>query len=321
MEPGADATHAERVPDYRPQLAQAADEAPSGNGWLHEIKYDGYRIGCALEHGSVRLVSRSGNDWTDRFAEIARALVRLPARAVLLDGEAAVVDEEGRTSFQALQTSFDGALRAGLRYFAFDLLWLDGRSLAPRPLDERKALLSGLLRTAPSPILHAPFWIGRGPEVLREACRLRLEGIVSKRRDAPYREGRGPSWRKVKCVLRREFVVCGFTPSRNPVLPLGALLVALHDRTGALRFAGRVGTGFTHSAARALRARLDSLAVDSCPLSEPPPRELVRVARWVRPVLVCEAAYTEWTRDGRLREPSFLGLREDKPASDVGPED
>jgi bifunctional non-homologous end joining protein LigD len=304
------------VPPYRAQLALLVDAAPEEAGWIHEVKYDGYRIGSAVERGRATLWSRRGKDWTAQFPEIAAAAARLPVRGALLDGEVAAVLPDGRTSFQALQNAFAGG-RRNLVYFVFDLLHLDGEDLAARPLLERKAALAKLLGDGAGPIRYATHVEGSGAAVFREACRLGLEGIVSKRADHPYRPGRGGGWVKTKCILRQELVVGGFTDPEGAARDaIGAVLVGVNER-GALRFAGKVGTGFTNAQARALRARLEKLETRECPFTPRPAGWLGEHAHWVRPELVVEVAFTEWTSDGHLRHPSFQGLREDKRARDV----
>jgi bifunctional non-homologous end joining protein LigD len=305
------------LPPYRAQLATLAKEPPRGAGWLHEVKYDGYRIGAAVERGRATLWSRNGRDWTAQFPEVAAAVARLPVRTALLDGEVAILLPDGRTSFQALQNAQGGG-RRGIVYLAFDLVHLDGEDLAPLPLVERKARLAGLLGTrAEGVVRYSPHVEGEAQPVWREACRLSLEGIVSKRRDAPYAPGRGASWLKVKCTLRQELVVGGFTDPEGAREGIGALLVGYHDAKGALRFAGKVGTGYTRAVANALRARLDRLEQDACPFTPPPTGWLGKNAHWVAPELVAEVEFTEWTGGGSIRHPSFQGLREDKRARDV----
>jgi bifunctional non-homologous end joining protein LigD len=311
MAPGA------RLPPYRAQLALLVDEPPEGDAWIHEMKYDGYRIGCAVEGGRATLWSRRGKDWTAQFPEVAATARRLPVKSALLDGEVAVVLADGRTSFQALQNAFGGAGRGNLVYFAFDLLHLDGEDLSALPLLERKARLAKLLGQGIGNFRFAPHVGGSGEAVFREACRLGLEGIVSKRRDQPYRPGRNATWVKTKCVLRQELVIGGFTDPEGAARDaIGALLVG-HFERGVLRFAGKVGTGFTNASARALRKRLGPLQTKECPFSPRPAGWLGKNAHWVRPELVCEVAFTEWTGDGSLRHPSFQGLREDKDPKEV----
>ncbi len=304
------------VPPYRPQLALLVAQAPAGDGWVHEVKYDGYRIGCAIEGGKVTLWSRRGKDWTAQFPEIATAARKLKVRAALLDGEVAAVLPDGRTSFQALQNAF-AARRRELVYFAFDLLHLDGEDLLERPLLERKAALARVVGEGVGVMRFAPHFEGDGRDVHREACRLGLEGIVSKRSDLPYRPGRNATWVKTKCVLRQELVIGGFTDPEGAARDgIGALLVGYREGD-ALRFAGKVGTGFTNASARALRQRLGRIALEESPFTPRPAGWLGRNAHWVRPELVCEVAFTEWTQDGKIRHPSYQGLREDKRPEDV----
>jgi bifunctional non-homologous end joining protein LigD len=304
--------------EYRPQLATLVKAPPAGDEWLHEIKFDGYRIGCHIRRGRVTLTTRNGNDWTAAFPDIATAAARLKVRDALLDGEIAMVLPDGRTSFQALQNAFAGtAAGASLVYFVFDLLRLDRHALEALPLEERKARLLALIgRRATGRIRYADHVAGRGDEFFRQACRLGLEGIVSKRRDLPYHPGRHGSWLKTKCTLRQEFVIGGFTDPEGMRAGLGALLVGHYDHA-RLTFAGKVGTGFTHNGALDLRRQLDAIERRTCPFEPPPPGSLARVAHWIRPVLVCDVVFTEWTSDGRIRHPSFQGLRRDKPPHEV----
>jgi bifunctional non-homologous end joining protein LigD len=303
---------------YRPQLATLVKEAPAGEGWIHEVKYDGYRIGCFVDGGDVRLISRNGNDWTDKFPEVVEAAKQLDIKSALLDGEVAILLDDGKTSFQKLQNAFSGGSRSGLVYFVFDLLHLDGEDLTRLPLDRRKDALSRILgrRGASGRIRFADHVPGGGDAVLREACRLGLEGIVSKRTDQPYRPGRNDGWVKTKCVRRQEFVVGGFTEPEGARAGLGALLAGVYD-SGKLRFAGKVGTGFTQKSALDLRRRLDGIEQRECPFDPPPAGRLGRVAHWVKPQLVAEVAFSEWTADGRVRHPSFQGLRSDKRPAEV----
>jgi bifunctional non-homologous end joining protein LigD len=303
---------------YRPQLATLVKSPPSGDEWLHEIKFDGYRIGCRVQRGRVTLTTRNGNDWTAAFPEVAEAAARLNVRDALLDGEVAVVLPDGRTSFQALQNaSASTASRGSLVYFVFDLLRLDGRNLDGLPLDERKARLRTVIgRRTSGRIRYADHVEGRGDEFFRQACRLGLEGIVSKRRDLPYRPGRNDGWLKTKCTLRQELVIGGFTDPEGTRAGIGALVVGYYE-DGRLRFAGKVGTGFTHNGALDLRGQLDAIEQKTSPFEPPPPGSLGRAAHWVRPVLVCDVEFTEWTSDGRVRHPSFHGLRSDKPPREV----
>ena len=298
------------------QLATLVDAPPEGDEWLHELKFDGYRILAELERGRVRLWSRRFRDWTAQFPTIADAVAALPATRALIDGEVCAVMPDGRTSFQALQNAL-GTRSAQLAYFAFDLLAVDGDDLAAAPLEQRKARLAALVREAPGVVRYSDHVIGGGAAFFRAACARGLEGIVAKRRDARYTPGRGTSWLKIKCLLRQELVIGGFTEPEGSRTDLGALLVGYHEG-GALVYAGKVGTGFTRKTLAELRAALDPLATPRCPFSPEPPRAWTGAARhWVRPALVAEVAFSEWTNDGRMRHPSFQGLRRDKRAAEV----
>lgn len=304
-------------PDYAPQLATLVKAPPSGDGWLHEIKYDGYRIGCRIRGGRVALISRNGKDWTAAFPEIVKAASELRTEDALLDGEAAIVLPDGRTSFQMLQNAFSGdGARGTLVYFAFDLLRLDGERLERLPLIERKARLRALLgRRKAGRIRYSEHVEGRGDEFFAQACRVGLEGIISKQRSEPYHAGRHGSWLKTKCVLRQEFVIGGFTEPEGMRAGLGALVIGYYEDE-RLVCSGKVGTGFTHKAAVDLRKTLDGLEQKTSPF-DPLPKGLGRGVHWVKPKLVCEVVFTEWTGDGRIRHPSFQGLRKDKKPAEV----
>jgi bifunctional non-homologous end joining protein LigD len=304
-------------PDYAPQLATLVKAPPSGGEWLHEIKYDGYRIGCRVRKKRVALISRNGKDWTAAFPEIAAAAAALPD-GVLLDGEIAMVLPDGRTSFQALQRAFSGdASRASLVYFVFDLLRDGGRALDRLPLVERKARLRTLIgRGKGARIRYSEHVTGHGDEFFQQACRLGLEGIISKLASQPHHPGRHRDWVKTKCVLRQEFVIGGFTDPEGARTGIGALVVGYYAGT-RLVFAGKVGTGFTRKMAVDLRRQLDAIERRECPFDPRPPGWLGKNAHWVEPRFVGEVVFTEWTGDGRIRHPSFQGLRADKKASHV----
>jgi bifunctional non-homologous end joining protein LigD len=304
--------------DYVPQLASLVKTPPSGDQWLHEIKLDGYRIGCLITDGRVRLISRNGQDWTATFPEIADAARRLEVKNALIDGELVMLRPDGRTSFEALQGAASGRVaRSGLVYFAFDLLRLDGERIDRLPLEQRKARLLKLVgRGKTGRIRYTDHIDGRGVELFDEACRLGLEGIVSKRRDLPYQPGRRDSWRKTKCLQRGVFVIGGFTDPDGSRAGIGALLVGRYDKE-RLVFSGRVGTGFSQAVALDLRRRLDAIAQSACPFDPRPAGPLARTAHWVKPSLVCEATFSEWTNAGMLRQPSFQGLRSDVKPKEV----
>ena len=315
-------------PDYTPQLATLVKDAPSGAGWLHEIKYDGYRIGCRIRGGRVTLISRNGKDWTAAFPDIAAAAAELPTTDALIDGEVAMVLPDGRTSFQMLQNVASGERSRGtLVYFVFDLLRLDGERLTSRPLVERKAMLKSLVgrRRSGRPrrgsstqgrIRYADHVEGNGRAFYEQARRLGLEGIISKRATEPYRRGRHGDWVKTKCVHQQEFVIGGFTEPEGARAGLGALLIGYYEGR-RLVFSGKVGTGFTHKGAIELRRTLDAIEQKRCPFDPPPEGVLGRTAHWVKPQLVCQVVFTEWTGDGKIRHPSYQGLRADKKAQQV----
>ena len=302
---------------YRPQLATLVKAPPRGDEWIHEIKFDGYRIGCRIRGGRVTLTSRNGKDWTSAFPEVVEAAQKLRVRDALLDGEVAIVLPDGRTSFQALQNAFAGGSRGSLVYFVFDVLRLEGTDVSGEPLEQRKTRLRRLVGARKTGrIRYTGHVDGRGDEVFAQACRMGLEGIVSKRRNQPYREGRHGDWVKTKCLRRQEFVVGGFTDPEGMRAGIGALVIGYYEGE-RLVCAGKVGTGFTHTLAVDLRRRLDGIEQKACPFTRPLPGGLGKHAHWVTPVLVCEVVFTEWTGDGHLRHPSFQGLRADKNPREV----
>jgi bifunctional non-homologous end joining protein LigD len=294
-------------------LAMVVEAPPAGDEWLHEIKHDGYRIVARVEEGEVQLVSRNGKDWTKEFPLVARAVSRLPAGTALLDGEVAAVLPDGRTSFQALQRRADGA--TPLVYFVFDVLHLDGWDLREVRLDERKEVLRRVLESAPPALRFSDHVRGHGAEFFEKAREAGLEGVVSKRADAPYREGRGGDWRKAKCRLSQEVVVGGWTLPSDGRPSIGALHVGFHE-DGQLVYAGKVGSGFSERLLGDLVQRLEARRRDACPFARVP-AEMRRGARWVEPDLVAQVEFTEWTDDGRMRQPVFLGLRDDRDARHV----
>ena len=298
------------------QLAQLVDKAPAGDEWLHEQKFDGYRILAAREAGEVHLYSRRFHDWTAQFPVVAEAVAALPAKQALIDGEVAVILPDGRTSFQALQNA--SGRDANLGYFVFDLLALDGKDLTKLPLEERKAVLARLVGDAKHGVIrYSDHVIGSGEAFFRLACERGLEGIVSKRRDKPYVPGRGRSWLKTKCLLRQELVIGGYTDPEGARTHIGALLVGYYEGD-RLVYAGKVGTGFNMKDLVELKQALAPLEISRSAFSPEPARAWTGPNRhWVSPVLVAEVAFSEWTNDGRLRHPSYQGLRRDKPATEI----
>jgi bifunctional non-homologous end joining protein LigD len=307
--------------EYRPQLATLATRPPAGDEWLHEIKYDGYRMGCAIAAGAVRLTSRNGLDYTASLSEIVAEAKALPVTSALLDGEIVVLLEDGRASFQALQHAMGepkvaaglktrGHARQGLVYLVFDLLELDGESLLDRPLEERKARLQALVtRGGGRRIRYSDHVVGHGEAFFEQANKLGVEGIVSKRRDGTYQPGRRSGWLKIKCLREQPFVVGGYTDQEGMIGGLGALLVG-HYEDGRLTFAGRVGTGFTRRISEGLLDRLRPLARATSPFDPPPAGPLARSAHFVEPALVCRVAFAEWTDDDKIRHPVYRGIAE-----------
>lgn len=309
---GARRSASPRVP--KAVLARLTDAAPTGDGWLHELKFDGYRILCRIRNGAAQLWTRNEKDWTDRFPSIAAAAAALPCQTAVLDGEVVIQMPDGTTSFQALQNA-GSRDRADLLYYAFDVVHLDGHDLMATPLLERKAILQGLI-PATGPIRYSDHVVGHGDDMFEQACRADLEGIICKRADSPYRPGRGGDWLKVKCVREQEFVVAGFTEPSGSRSGFGALLLAVNGSDG-LEYCGKVGTGFKKDVLLGLRRRLTKLERVKPAVINPPRGADARGVHWVAPKLVAQVAYTERTADGILRHPTYRGLREDKAAHQV----
>ncbi len=301
-----------------PCLATLVAKAPDDKRWVHEIKFDGYRIQARLDHGTVKLMTRKGLDWTRKFPSVAQAIARLRAKTALIDGELVAADAKGVSRFSLLQQDLTSGRQGRMVLHTFDLMHLDGHDLKPLPLTARKAALAKLLgrghgrHVRLSRSLHE-----RGPALLKRACKMGLEGIVSKRADARYHSGRGRDWLKAKCSDRQELVVAGFAPSTADAHAVGALVLAFYRR-GKLAYAGRTGTGFTHETARTLYRRLKARQRKTSPFKPVPKDESGRRKPiWVEPSIVVEVDFHGWTHGDRVRQASFQGVRHDKSARDV----
>ena len=294
-----------------PQLATLVDEVPAGDSWIHEIKYDGYRLLLAVGDGVATAWTRNAKDWSDKFKRLVKAAARLPA-GCLIDGEAVALDDDGRPSFQLLQSTLKGG-NANLAFYAFDLLVDRGEDIRKLPNIERKERLAALLKGVSPPILYGDHIIGRGEEMFEAVCKQGGEGIISKKASAAYSGTRTRNWLKIKCIQRQEFVIVGWLESDKR---RGFRSLLLGSRDGRkLEYVGKVGTGFNAALIDELMERMEPLAVDKSPVEVP--RADRKGAHWIKPQLVAEIAFTEFTDDGVLRHPSFMGLREDKPAKDV----
>lgn len=301
-----------------PQLATLVSEVPRGESWIHEIKFDGYRMQLRVDGSSVSMLSRNGKDWTGKFPRLVEEARVLGARRVILDGEVVHLDESGKSSFSQLVEELGKGARANVVYQVFDLLYVDGEDWTGYPLLQRKERLAQLIDYAKSiSIRYSDHVEGHGEEFFATAGKQGLEGIICKLAQSPYRPGRSRDWLKVKCIARQELILCGYLPSTKSSDEIGSLILGVHEPDGALRYAGRVGTGFTTAQRRELKRTMDARRIVKSPFAAPVKERGMRQAQWATPDLVGEVAFMEWTEDGRLRHPSFQGLREDKKARDV----
>jgi len=306
------------MPDFiEPMLATLVSSAPTGEKWLHEIKFDGYRLLARIEAGRVKLLTRSGLDWSKKFGKtVLTALQELPVGSAIMDGELVVETDAGASDFSALQADLSAGRTDRFVFYVFDIIYLDGFDLRSLPLIERKSLLEKLVPRDNGVIRFSGHLDESGAMVLQHACRLSLEGIVSKQRDAPYRPGRGKTWVKSKCSARQEFVIGGYVPSTVSRTAVGSLALGVYE-DGKLQHVGRVGTGFGAGVAELLQSRLERLRTDEKPFDNAMTADERRGVRYVRPELVAEVEFRAWTADGHLRHASFRGLREDKAAREI----
>ncbi|MGH7131090.1 MAG: DNA ligase D [Phycisphaerales bacterium] len=301
-----------------PQLATLVESPPKGPDWVHEVKFDGYRL-LAFKRGErARLITRNGLDWTHRFQSIADEVANLDVDSAILDGEVVALDEHGTPRFQQLQNAGKPGSPARLACFFFDLPYCDGFDLTHTRLLDRRSLLKQLLADTPSETLrYSEHFTEPGSDLLQLVCSRNLEGIISKRAGAPYQQRRTRDWVKSKCSLSQEMVIGGYTPPKRSRAGFGSLLLGCHDRHGRLVYRGRVGAGFDERTLRSLHSRFRKLERQASPFGTPPPRDVSAGVRWVEPQVVIEATFHELTHDGRVRQGVFRGIREDKPASEV----
>lgn len=299
-----------------PELATLVEKLPQGEQWLFEMKFDGYRALASVDDGNARIFTRNGLDWTGRYGLLPDALAELGLDRALIDGEIVVVDRQGRSNFSALQNTLKGK-GGSLSFFAFDLLVENGKDIRKKPLVERKKRLKALLGSAgkKGPVFYTDHIERDGSEMLKTLCRRDFEGVIAKRADMPYRSGRGKSWLKIKCQKEQEFVIVGWSPSDRR-RTFSSLLLAAHE-DAKLIYAGRVGTGFSNADLKHLAGRFRKLARKTPSLEGNIPPAIRRSAHWLRPELVAQIGFAEFTREGVVRHARYLGLREDKPASTV----
>lgn len=301
------------------QLATLVDKPPKGNDWLHEIKFDGYRILAFKKNQLVTLLSRNNKEWTRHFANIEKELKRYFSVDIVLDGEIVLLDENQHSNFQLLQNALHANEAKPFVYYIFDLLYYDKYNLMAVPLIDRKNILQKLLQNSSESILrYSDHIVGHGEKIFKKVCAMSLEGIVSKKLDSHYHEKRTRDWLKIKCVKRQEFVIGGYSLPGGSRKYFGSLFLGYYDQKGNLIFCGNVGTGFNQASLKLIYQKLQKQISRTNPFTTRPPG--VTTAIWVKPILVAEVEFSEWTKEGILRHPSFKGLREDKPAKTIARE-
>lgn len=303
---------------FTPELATLVDEAPEGNEWLHEVKFDGYRILAFKKGNKVSLYSRNKKEWTKEFQDIADEIKKLAINNVIIDGEVVMIDEKQRTNFQLLQNTLKGKKNKKLIYYAFDLLFYEKHDTRSLPLIKRKELLKPLLLNTLN-IHYSEHIIGQGNAFYKKACEFELEGIISKLQNSEYVNKRSKAWLKVKCSKRQEFVIGGFTPPKNSRSSFGSLYLGVYDNKNNFIYVGNVGTGFTQDSLKDIYIKLIKIITLNNPFNSNPPG--YTSATWVKPELVAEVEFSQWTAKSHLRHPSFKGLRLDKKAKFVKKEE
>ncbi|AWY44013.1 DNA ligase D [Pseudomonas putida] len=311
--------HKAKLPDQlKPELATLVERAPDGH-WSYEVKFDGYRIMARIDRDDVSLFTRNGHDWTHKLPEQAKALAELGLESAWLDGEMVVTNEQGVPDFQALQNAFEANRSGHILYYLFDLPYLNGVDLREVPVEERRAALATVLKAHDDPLLRFSDSFEEDPQaLLNSACQMRMEGLIGKRLGSPYVSRRSGDWIKLKCKHRQEFVIVGFTEPKGSRSAFGALLLGLHDRaSGELRYAGKVGTGFTEATLASIHGQLKPLQTKKPALVDPPAGAEFKTVHWLKPRLLAEVAFAEMTKDGSVRHAVFHGLRDDKPARKI----
>lgn len=298
-----------------PQLTSLVDKPPKGSQWMHEIKIDGYRIIAFKDGTSIRLMSRNHIDWTKKFKNVVQALQQLPINKAVFDGEVTLLDEKNQSNFQHLQNAMKGDKDYPFYYYIFDLLYYEKFNLKGLPLFQRKEILKKILTGAPSTLRYSDHIIGNGEEVFNKSCELGLEGIISKNVESTYLEKRSKSWLKIKCSQRQEFIIGGYLPPQRSRQYFRSLFLGVFNEEGELVYSGNVGTGFTQSSLQEVYQELQKVLSDENPFNSTPPE--AKKATWVKPTLVAEVEFSQWTSEGKLRHPSFKGLRKDKEAFTV----
>jgi bifunctional non-homologous end joining protein LigD len=307
------------IPDaLKPQLATLVTQPPAGD-WIYEIKFDGYRMLARVQGGEVRLFSRNGNDWTARLPKQAEAIKALKLGDSWLDGEVVVLNEEGLPDFQGLQNAFDENNSQPILYYLFDAPFLNGQDMRQEPLEARRAALQKALKQKRSALRFSKDFVADHQDIVQSACSMRLEGVIGKRAGSPYVSRRSDDWIKLKCRLRQEFVVIGYTEPKGSRSGFGALLLGVFEDS-KLRYAGRVGTGFDEQRLQHLLKQMNTLKRDDSPLAKPLSAALARGVQWLKPSLVAEVEFAEWTREGVVRQASFIAERTDKPAKQINRE-